>query len=57
MMRIYAAMVQKERDLISEPIKAALAAATARGQVLGGDRGYRPTTDPTLQQQLRRGGM
>jgi DNA invertase Pin-like site-specific DNA recombinase len=42
MLRIYAAMAQKERELISERTKAALATAKARGTVLGGDRGYRP---------------
>jgi DNA invertase Pin-like site-specific DNA recombinase len=46
MMRIYAAMAQKERELISERTKAALAAARARGAVLGGDRGWRPATGP-----------
>ena len=46
MMRIYAAMAQEERELISERIKAALAASRARGKALGGDRGYRPSVGP-----------
>ena len=46
MMRVYAAMAQKERELISERTKAALAAARARGTVLGGDRGWRPPKPP-----------
>ena len=46
MMRVYAAMAQKERELISERTKAALAAAKARGARLGGDRGHRPTVGP-----------
>ena len=46
MMRVYAAMAQKERELISERTRAALTAARARGAVLGGDRGYRPSVPP-----------
>jgi DNA invertase Pin-like site-specific DNA recombinase len=46
MMRVYAAMAQKEREFISERTKAALGAAKARGTRLGGDRGYRPFGGP-----------
>jgi DNA invertase Pin-like site-specific DNA recombinase len=48
MMRVYAAMAQKERELISERTRAALVAAKARGRVLGGDRGYRPSAGPDV---------
>jgi hypothetical protein len=39
-------MAQKERELISERTRAALAAAKARRQAFGGDRGHRPTVAP-----------
>jgi DNA invertase Pin-like site-specific DNA recombinase len=48
MLRVYAAMAQRERELISERTKAALGAAKARGKRLGGDRGHRPTTTPDV---------
>jgi hypothetical protein len=34
------------RELLSAPTRATLAAAKARGAVLGGDRGYRPSAGP-----------
>jgi DNA invertase Pin-like site-specific DNA recombinase len=46
MLRIYAAMEQRERELISERTRAALSAAKARGTALEGDRGYRPPSGP-----------
>jgi hypothetical protein len=42
----YAAMAQKEGELISEHTKGAPGAAKARGAGLGGDRGYRPAVGP-----------
>jgi DNA invertase Pin-like site-specific DNA recombinase len=45
MMGVYAAMAQKERELISERTRAALAAATARGRARtarGGGAGNAP---------------
>ena len=42
MMRVYAAMAQKEPELISEHTPAALAAAKARGKALGGDKHSTP---------------
>jgi hypothetical protein len=39
-------MAQMERELISDRTRAAVAAAKARGAVLGEDRGYRPSAGP-----------
>lgn len=47
MMRVYAAMAQKERELISERTKAALA-ARKRGAVRGGHRGWGPPAPPCM---------
>jgi DNA invertase Pin-like site-specific DNA recombinase len=46
MLRVCAAMAQRERELISERTKAALSAAKARGRQLGGDSGFRPAAQP-----------
>lgn len=45
-MQVYSVMAQRERKLITERTRAALAATKARGAVLGGDRGHRPSVPP-----------
>lgn len=47
---IMAVVAQAERKMISERTKAALAAAKRRGKVLGGDRGYRPPSPPSVEE-------
>lgn len=52
MMRIHAAMTQKERELISERTRVVLA-AKARGTMLGGNCGYRPMAGPNTAAAIR----
>ena len=45
-MRVYAAMAQKERELINDRTRPALGAVKVRMAALGGDRGYGPLRAP-----------
>jgi DNA invertase Pin-like site-specific DNA recombinase len=54
MLRVYVAMAQRERELISERTKAALAVAKIRRKdaglpPMGGDRGHRPDAPPNAR--------
>ena len=57
MMRVYAAMAQKERELISERDQGGAGGGRARGAVLGGDRGYRPRSRPGRRARRPRRGV
>lgn len=55
MLHVYAALAEKERAMISARTKAALAAAKARGQSLGGFRGRAGTADDAAKARAARG--
>lgn len=53
MATLLAGIAQFERDLVSERVKSGLAAAKARGKILGRKPGYRPKSDRLAPKVLR----
>jgi DNA invertase Pin-like site-specific DNA recombinase len=56
MLHLYAALAEKERRLISERTKAAMAIAKAKGVIIGGDRWQVPSQRCLVARVIRTEG-